>query len=167
MIKQLRIDERLIHGQITTAWSRALNVDAIVVANDTVAASTMATQACIMSAKGAGKKVAVKSVNGAIKLLSDPRSENMKIMMIVDNPKDAITLAKALPIPVVNAGNYVKKQSSDKVQISATILADPEDLRYFDELCHLDGVKVINQVIPTTPSTDFPELVKAAKEKTV
>ena len=26
MIVQLRIDERLIHGQITTAWSRYLDV---------------------------------------------------------------------------------------------------------------------------------------------
>ena len=37
MIKMLRIDDRLIHGQIAVVWSKELGVDRIVVANDKVA----------------------------------------------------------------------------------------------------------------------------------
>ena len=89
MIVQLRLDERLIHGQITTAWSRFLDVGAIVVANDKLSKDQLATQVLLMSAP-AGKKVAVKSIEDAIKLLSDPRSEKMRILTIVDNPADAV-----------------------------------------------------------------------------
>ena len=39
MIKWVRLDERMIHGQVATKWSRTLGVDRIVVADDTAAAS--------------------------------------------------------------------------------------------------------------------------------
>lgn len=44
MIVQLRLDERLIRGQITTAWSRYLDVSAIVVVSDHLAEDKLATQ---------------------------------------------------------------------------------------------------------------------------
>lgn len=77
MIVQLRIDERLIHGQITTAWSRYLDVSRIVVASDKLAKDPLTTQTLLMSAP-AGKKVAVKTIPDAIKLLSDPRVDTVR-----------------------------------------------------------------------------------------
>lgn len=44
MIVQLRLDERLIHGQITTAWSRYLEVNAIVVVSDKLVQDKLAVQ---------------------------------------------------------------------------------------------------------------------------
>ena len=35
MIKWVRLDERMIHGQVATKWSRTLGVDRIVVADGT------------------------------------------------------------------------------------------------------------------------------------
>ena len=78
MIVQLRIDERLIHGQITTAWSRYLDVSRIVVASDKLAKDPLTTQTLLMSAP-AGKKVAVKTIPDAIKLLSDPRVDTVRV----------------------------------------------------------------------------------------
>lgn len=161
MIKQLRVDERLIHGQIVTAWSRALDVDAIVVANDRVANNAMEVKMLSMAAP-TGKKVTVRTVEGCIKLLSDPRAESMKILLIVDNPKDALTLAreKALKITSVNVGNYVKKASPDKVVLSGTIMADKEDLQDMKGLCELEGVDAFAQVIPTTEKVQLMDMIK-------
>ena len=117
MIVQLRIDERLIHGQITTAWSRYLDVSRIVVASDKLAKDPLTTQTLLMSAP-AGKKVAVKTIPDAIKLLSDPRVDTVRVLIIVDNPKDAVALVKALPITEVNVANYVKKKSANKVNLT-------------------------------------------------
>ena len=72
MVKQLRIDEQLIHGQITTQWSKVLSIDAIVVANDAAANDEMMRKVLLMTAP-AGKKVTVRTVEKAIQLLSDPR----------------------------------------------------------------------------------------------
>ena len=129
MIVQLRIDERLIHGQITTAWSRYLDVSRIVVASDKLAKDPLTTQTLLMSAP-AGKKVAVKTIPDAIKLLSDPRVDTVRVLIIVDNPKDAVALVKALPITEVNVANYVKKKSANKVNLTRGVNSDPEDLVY-------------------------------------
>ena len=133
MVKQLRIDEQLIHGQITTQWSKVLSIDAIVVANDAAANDEMMRKVLLMTAP-AGKKVTVRTVEKAIQLLSDPRSENMQILILVDNPQDAYTLAKALSIRQVNVGNYSKKKEADKVMLTANISSDPKDYKAFEKL---------------------------------
>ncbi len=158
MIVQLRIDERLIHGQITTAWSRALDVSGIVVVSDKLSKDTLATQTLLMSAP-AGKKVACKSVADGIKLLSDPRGAKMRMLVIVDNPKDAVALVKALPeIEEINCANYVKKKSPEKVELTKCVRADAEDLAHFKELAQI-GKHVFAQVIPSSPMEDMAAIV--------
>ena len=157
MIVQLRVDERLIHGQITTAWSRFLDVSRIVVANDRLARDPLTTQTLLMSAP-AGKKVAVRTIDSAIQLLSDPRIETVRVLIIVDNPKDAVTLVKALPIQEINIANYVKKKAPNKIQLTRGVNSDAEDLIYFKELAHI-GQRVFSQLIPSGPSEDFAAIV--------
>ncbi len=157
MIVQLRIDERLIHGQITTAWSRFLDVSRIVVASDKLAKDELTTQTLLMSAP-AGKKVAVRDVDATIKLLSDPRINTVRVLVIVDNPKDAVTLVKALGIEEVNVANYVKKKSKDKVKITAGVNSDAEDLVYFKELAQVTK-HCFSQLIPSSPIEDFVGIV--------
>lgn len=159
MILQLRIDERLIHGQIATAWSRFLNVDGIVVANDAAAANEMTTKVLRMSAP-AGMKVLIKPVADSIKTLRDPRSESMRILIIVSNPADALVMAKELNIGKVNVGNYVQKQSEGKIALSQTITADEEDIKIFEELARLPGAEVYHQMIPATPQIPLKELLE-------
>lgn len=157
MIVQLRIDERLIHGQITTAWSRFLDVSRIVVANDKLSKDQLTTQTLLMSAP-AGKKVAVRSIEDTVKLLSDPRIDTVRVLVIVNNPKDAVELVKKLGIKEVNVANYVKKKSPNKVNITRGVTADPEDLAYFKELAQV-GEHVFSQLIPSNPVEDFTAIV--------
>ena len=158
MIVQLRLDERLIHGQITTAWSRFLDVNAIIVASDKLATDQLATQVLLMSAP-AGKKVAVKSIVDAIKLLSDPRGANMRMLVIADNPADVVKLMEALPIKEVNIANYVKKKSPDKTQLTRGVNADQEDLAIFKKMVEMDA-HVFSQLIPSQGVTDFTKIVR-------
>lgn len=77
MIALLRIDERLIHGQVATSWSKALDIDTIVCASDEVPRTRSKENAADCSA--AGQKTHVRSVDEVIGLLQDPRAERMKI----------------------------------------------------------------------------------------
>lgn len=36
MIKQVRVDHRLLHGQVAVTWLQSLDIDAILIANDQV-----------------------------------------------------------------------------------------------------------------------------------
>ena len=163
MIVQLRLDERLIHGQITTAWSKFLTVNAIVVANDKLYENDLAKKTLLMSAP-AGIKVTVRTVEGTISLLDDPRSEKMRVLIIVDNPKDALTLSEALDIKEVNCGNYVKKKSENKVEIAPTLRADPEDLEIFRQLANSNR-HVFCQLIPTYAATELSDNLHKLGEK--
>lgn len=163
MIAQLRIDERMIHGQITTAWSKALDVNGIVVADDEAAADELTRRALMMTAP-AGRKVTVRSVSDSIKLLQDPRAKKMKILVIVRNPKNALTLETALKIQVVNVANFMKKKSPNKVQLTDHCRADAEDLEYFKQLVDATlacGGEIYTQMIPSMPREDFVSAVNA------
>ncbi len=164
MIVQMRLDERLIHGQITTAWSRYLDVSGIVVVSDKLAVDQLASKVLLMAAP-AGKKVAVKSVNDALKLLKDPRGEKMRMLVITESAKDTLTLAKELPIKEINIANYVKKKSPDKVMLTRGVNADPADLAIFKELVELDA-HIFSQLIPSQAETDFAKAIRDAEAQT-
>ncbi|WKE63870.1 PTS sugar transporter subunit IIB (plasmid) [Lactiplantibacillus plantarum] len=114
MIQVLRVDERLVHGQIAMVWSRAVDIDGIVVANDITA--TDETQKMVLKmAVPTGIKLIVKSIDGAAKLLTDPRADKMKLMVLVRTVADAVRLAEMIgKINYVNIGNVGKAVSRPK-----------------------------------------------------
>ena len=161
MIVQLRLDERLIHGQITTAWSRALDIDTTLVANDHAAGNVLLRNT-LMMARPADKKVAIKSITDTLHLLKDPRAEKMKILILVDNPKDALCLAEELNIHSINIANYLKKKSPDKIKIADYCSADKEDFILFEKL--IEGNReVFSQMVPNSEKHDFKVLLHRAK----
>ena len=87
MINHIRLDERLIHGQVAIKWSRHTGVNRIIVANDDAAKNPIIQKSLMMAAPTTAK-VAIKTVEDAVTLLNDPRCEALKIMVIVSNPKD-------------------------------------------------------------------------------
>lgn len=161
MIIQLRLDERLIHGQIVTSWSNVLGIDTIVVANDKVAKNELDKNLLMMAAP-ANKKVTIRTVENTIKLLSDPRADKMGILLICGTPADAVALVKGLSVKDVNIANYRKKKSPDKVTINVDVYADKEDFQIFEELCHMD-VQIFSQLLPSLPKDDFREQMKKAR----
>ena len=57
MIKMIRLDERLIHGQVATKWSRLLDVDRILVADDEAAENEIVKKSLMMAALAAAGNV--------------------------------------------------------------------------------------------------------------
>ena len=86
MIKWVRLDERMIHGQVATKWSRTLGVDRIVVADDTAAASDIMQKSLMMAAPATCKTASV-TVDKAVSLCNDPRAAGLKILLIVSTPE--------------------------------------------------------------------------------
>lgn len=145
MIKLLRIDERLIHGQIVTGWSKLLSVSAIVVGNDRAASDDIVKMSLKMAAPQ-GMKVTIKTVKEAIQLLNDPRCESMSILVIVDNPEDALEVAASVPgIPEINVGNYGRqeKEANRRKSLSTALFANDEEIDTLKKLldtgipCHV------------------------------
>lgn len=57
MIKHMRVDSRLIHGQVASAWMNHIGAKEIIVCNDIVAQDRIQKMALPLAARGAPVKV--------------------------------------------------------------------------------------------------------------
>ena len=106
MIVMVRLDERMIHGQVAIKWSRHTEVDRIVVISDEAAANPL-IQKSLMMAAPATAKTAIKGLAAGIELLKNPKAAEHKILVIVSKPEDLLEVVRQVPdIPLVNVGNY-------------------------------------------------------------
>ncbi|MGM0213701.1 PTS sugar transporter subunit IIB [Enterococcus sp. AZ109] len=140
MITAVRIDERLIHGQVAMTWTKTLKLDGLVVASDEAAENDIQKMTLKMAAP-ADVKTIIKSVDGAIQLLQNPRSQEMRLMVLVPTVKDAVKLAKAFPneIELMNVGNAGKMTppSPDKKLLTKEVMLTPEEISALEELIAL------------------------------
>lgn len=132
MVELLRVDERMLHGQVAVTWISEVSPDSILIANDEIMDNEMGKMALRM-VKPNGVKLAIKSVEGGAEVLNDPRAANMKIFVIVRTLKDALRLIdKTQGIHKVNIGG-VKKKEGGKLVAAAVYLND-EDLDTLQQL---------------------------------
>lgn len=97
MISLVRIDDRLIHGQVAVVWTKHLGVNRILVANDQIVNNEVQKMSLRMAAPDT-VKCGIMAVKEAGEVLNDPRSEKMKIMVIVNNAADAAALWNRFPL---------------------------------------------------------------------
>lgn len=154
MIKLLRIDDRLIHGQVATTWTKTLQADSIIVANDEVIHNELQIIA-LKLAVPVGMKAAIRSVDDAVGLLKNPKSLAMKILVVVNHPKDALRIAQAVPetLEGINIGNYYgskQLRTEEKIKLDRNIYLDPEDVDTLKQICSLP-VEFTVQMVPHEP----------------
>ena len=91
MIKLLRVDYRLVHGQVAISWSRHIGADCILVANDEVAKDEM-RQSMLRLSKPQGMKLVIKSIEDSVKsiksgitrlLASAQKQVNSKLLLVL------------------------------------------------------------------------------------
>ncbi len=161
MIVMVRLDERMIHGQVAIKWARHTSVDRIIVANDEAAANEIIQKSLMMAAPQTCK-TAIKSVADSIALLKDPRCDSLKILVIVSGLQDLLTLVNEITdIPLINIGNYgrIAPKHADKIRkgYGINLYAYEEEVAIFKQI--LD--KGFNCIYQTTPE-DTPIPLKNA-----
>lgn len=152
MILTLRVDERLIHGQIIATWLKTLEVTNIVVANDKVAEDEVVQKALKM-ALPAGQKCLIKSIEDAVRILNDPRGKALRILAITANPQDALKLVQRVKgIPEVNIANYgtmTNADHKDRTTVSAMVSFNEQDRQVVNALIG-SGLPVFTQKTPSS-----------------
>ncbi len=148
-IAALRVDDRLIHGQVAMTWTKQLKVNGIVVANDD-AASDNTQKMALKMAVPAGIKVLIKPVQEAIRVLNDPRAERMRILVLTRNVRDALAVRKQVGeiefLNIGNTGRFDGIDVSEKKLLSPTIMLTEEEIRNLKELVAMDPKTCMQQV---------------------
>lgn len=125
-----RIDDRLVHGQVAVKWSKQLSVSRIIVVSDSIAKNEIQVSALKMAAP-AGVKVAVLGIQKAAQIVNDPRSKDIKILVVTNDPKNVKELLPLLDQKelFLNMANYgrIGGSLSDKEKITETVYLSDED----------------------------------------
>ncbi|MGG7178475.1 PTS system mannose/fructose/N-acetylgalactosamine-transporter subunit IIB [Clostridium paraputrificum] len=144
-IVHIRIDDRLIHGQVATRWSTGLGVGRIMVANDAVAADDMQKGILRMVAPPGIATSIISKEKAATNILAGKYAAQ-KVLMVLKNPMDALDLMdKGLEIKEINVGNMAKREGT--VQIKKSVSVTEEEYKAFKELLNR-GVKLTARMVP-------------------
>ena len=159
MIKHLRIDNRLIHGQVAVTWKNHIGAQAIIVTNDKVAADPIQKMALPMAARGS--KVLVYSVQETIDYAKANPKETM--FVICKHPQDALALIEAgCDIEHVNVGNAAPINGTVYKMVDKSIAATAEDAAVYRKIASLRGGKLISHLTPANEPRDFLKLLDEA-----
>ena len=156
MVKHLRVDERLIHGQVATVWVNTLRCDRIIVANDDAIKDEMQI-AALKIATPTGMKLSLLSINKAAENIMKGNYDGDQVFLIVKNIKDLKRIIDAgLKIENVNIGNISKKEGT--VEIKRTVHLSKEDIEIINGLLD-SGINITARMLPNETSTSIREML--------
>ena len=148
-ITALRVDDRLIHGQVAMTWTKQLRVQGIVVANDEAANDNTQKMALKMAVPG-GIKSLIKPVDEAIRILNNPKASKMRILVLTRTVKDALKVRQSVGeigfLNVGNTGRFDGIDVSEKLVLTPTIMLTKAEQQALKDLVALDPKTCMQQV---------------------
>ncbi|KRN27950.1 phosphotransferase system, mannose fructose-specific component IIA [Lactobacillus selangorensis] len=156
-----RIDSRLLHGQVATAWTKTTKPNRIIVVSDSVSKDKL-RKSMIIEAAPPSVKANVIPIKKMIEVAKDPRFGNTKALILFETPEDALTTIKGgVDIKTLNVGSMA--QSKGKVAVNQVLSMDQKDVDTYKELEKL-GIKLDVRKVPNdSPENIDPLLDKAEK----
>lgn len=126
MVELLRVDDRLLHGQVAYAWSKSLPLNLIVIANDGVAADKVRKSTFALS-KPAGVKLVISTVEKTVAFLNSEKAKAYSILVLVDSVRDARILAEGCAdVTAINLGGL--REHGDSKRYTNAVCLTQEDL---------------------------------------
>lgn len=152
MIKAVRIDHRLVHGQVAFSWTQFLGATRIIVIDDKAANDEFQKMALNMS-KPAGVKLNIFTVEKALSKMEKVETLKDIIFIVFGCTHDAARFIEQYPkIKEINYGGIAKKEGSQ--QFSSVIYLNDEEI--VDTKKILDaGVKIIMQQLPSSKKEEL------------
>lgn len=141
----VRIDDRLIHGQVATAWVKVTRANKIIIVDDAVAQDFFIVKVLKMAAPQ-GIKVEVSDINTAIEVLKKSEESTDKIMILAKTPKTIYEMMLAgIEIKELNIGGM--GAGPGRKQVYKNISASPEEKEVLKKIVDL-GTDVFIRIVP-------------------
>jgi mannose/fructose/N-acetylgalactosamine-specific phosphotransferase system component IIB len=161
-VVHVRMDNRLIHGQILVSWNSSLKLNHIIVCNDMVAKDPLQV-AVLKAVAPEGIKVSIMGVKETVDYCLSPESQAEKIFILAKFPEDGLGLVEnGLKLPVLNLGNQAYIRDSKKV--SNTVFLTEKGVKALKKI-HEAGIKITCRMLPDSGEDEFwPAIEKALPE---
>jgi mannose/fructose/N-acetylgalactosamine-specific phosphotransferase system component IIB len=152
----VRIDDRLIHGQVVLGWGPVIKPDRILLCSDEVA-SVEWQRTIYLSAVPVNIKASVLTLKDTISALKNNEFGNERVLLLVDTPQSVVFLVdNQIIIDKVNVGGMHFKPG--KNQISPFIFVDNSDIVEFKNL-HQRGIYIEGRDVPTRTPVDIAKIL--------
>ena len=145
-----RIDSRLLHGQVATAWTKTVKPTRIIVVSDGVAKDELRKN-LIEQAAPPGVKANVVPVDKMIQVAKDPRFGNTKAMLLFETPQDALR--------AIEGGVDVKELNIGSMAHS---VGKKDDVKTFEKL-KAKGIQFDVRKVPNDSKENMDDIIKKAK----
>ncbi|PDO90319.1 PTS mannose transporter subunit IIAB [Kosakonia pseudosacchari] len=127
-----RIDDRLIHGQVATRWTKETNVTRIIVVSDEVAADNV-RKTLLTQVAPPGVTAHVVDVAKMVRVYNNPKYAGERVMLLFTNPTDVLRVVEeGVKITSVNIGGMAYRQG--KTQVNNAVSVDEKDIAAFKKL---------------------------------
>lgn len=140
----VRIDSRLVHGQVLEAWAPQLEVDAILVVDGPRAGDAF-HRAIFGALSRPGLEVRVETPQDAAALLGGAWQTRRVLVLFEGLPQALAGRAAGIPFRHLNLGNLHPRPGSRPV--TASVHLTPEDWRDLARL-RAEGVEVEARAVP-------------------
>lgn len=153
----LRVDGRMIHGQVAIAWTRLLQIESILVVNDEIAEDETQRMLLELAVPG-GVDLYVASVEEAYGLLIKEKLAGSRSMIVFRKLQDAVQLFdKGYHFTSLNIGGMYFEEG--KTQYAKTLCLDEKDINDIKYI--LDkGVDIFYQVAPMNEKENIKKYLK-------
>lgn len=153
----MRIDDRLIHGQVVTRWVKEYKIQRIIIVNDEISQDITRTM-LIKQATPPGITAHIISIDKTIRVYNNPKYAKEKVIMLFTNPSDIVQLVeKGMPITSINIGGMAFQQN--KKQINNVISVDKKDIIAFKKLDQY-GIELEIRKVPSDKPLKIMRLIK-------
>lgn len=161
-IAHVRVDTRLLHGQVATTWTKTVSPDRIIVVSDGVAHDQL-RKTMIEQAAPPGVPANVVPISKMIEVTKDPRFGATKAMLLFENPQDLLAAIEGgVDIKEANIGSMA--HSVGKVVVTNAIAMDNADVETL-EILHAKGVALEARKVPSDSPVSYEDLIKKAKSE--
>lgn len=161
-IAHVRVDTRLLHGQVATTWTKTVSPDRIIVVSDGVAHDQL-RKTMIEQAAPPGVPANVVPISKMIEVTKDPRFGATKAMLLFENPQDLLAAIEGgVDIKEANIGSMA--HSVGKVVVTNAIAMDNADVETLEAL-HAKGVALEARKVPSDSPISYEDLIKKAKSE--
>ncbi|MBS6374566.1 MAG: PTS sugar transporter subunit IIB [Erysipelotrichaceae bacterium] len=156
MIVLVRVDDRLLHGQMAISWTKHLQADTILIANQ-AAVNDEFTMMSLRLAKPRGVQIIIQDLSQAFLYLKEAADSDSRIMVVIKNLRDAQCILEQFPmITELNIGGL--RSRSHVLRIQDSVALNAADI----ELCRNIGERacVYVQEIPSEKRKPIQDFIK-------
>ncbi|MFH5810203.1 PTS system mannose/fructose/N-acetylgalactosamine-transporter subunit IIB [Companilactobacillus sp. FL22-1] len=157
----VRIDERLIHGQVANLWTTKLQASRIMVVDNDIIKNDIQKTA-LKLAKPAGVNLSILGTKKSSANILAGKYDSQKVFLVVKKPETLVEMInEGVTFDTINVGNMSQKDNTQHLTQSINVTSDDYDA--FQKILDA-GVKITAQMVPNDDAKDFSGILKEFKK---